>query len=258
MRTIRIIMLAFSLQGAAFAQTIVNGSAKTVAPCSPAILGSGNKLSMQCGIGDTDAQKILTTLRAMQAQLTNLGTINEPSSGLSIHVLLKILPDPFPGKHFILDFGELSNNRISVYTNSDTNTMNFTVLDSSGERYSLEAPLGGDSIPLNEPTYLTVSLGLGTSESLLEIHSDTKEVRKLTVPKAIKIRIFQPDSKKMIGERMIGTNIERTSQIDMEIYYLLAYPRTLSKDELAKTFAYLIQVIKNRHIPTKTESAARP
>jgi hypothetical protein len=58
----------------------------------------------------------------------------------------------------------------------------FEVKDTRGEPYTLEAPLGGDGIPLGEFCYLTASAGIASNASFLSVELNGRELQRRDLP----------------------------------------------------------------------------
>jgi hypothetical protein len=116
------------------------------------------------------------------------------------------------------------------------------VLDKSGKRYSIDAPMGFAGVPFNQPSYLAASLGIGSSTSVLSLYVDNKEQKRTVIPE--QVDIGGPFS----YGGTIGTDLGKTHFCALDLYYLLVYSRTLGKSEIAHTLDVFKRVVQKRGI----------
>jgi hypothetical protein len=154
-------------------------------------------------------------------------TPDRPSlPGLSVQSVVALRRTGLDREQYIFDSGNLQ--RFSVYI-SPNETLTFAVIDRTGERHDVEAPLGSSGVPFDEWVFLVCEIGVGVDTSFMRILANNKEIAYREIPERIPLFPYTQSG----GGTSIGGSLSNDPGAAFAIELLAIYGVTSTNDQLA-------------------------
>jgi len=167
--------------------------------------------------------------QATNATESNAGRQPEVSfPGWSLHALISLHNEHKGHRQYIWDGGVKGKSRVSVYI-APEDILTLSVSDDYGEVFEARSPLGADSVPTDQPIYLTCEIGIGGTTARLRLLVNGKQVGISEFPRAVPFDLSHAPSP------VIGSDLDHANGGTFELYHLALYNRTLTALEMKKT-----------------------
>lgn len=150
--------------------------------------------------------------------------------GLSVHMAVQVREQPVPRRRYIFDLGAPGFNGAAFYL-SASNRFVFSVEDTNGEFYSVEALAGSRGLPIAEVIYLALEAttdGIRT-EMRVSVNGRTITSRELPFPVS-----FPP-----FENATVGANRHGTENAAFLLRELVVLDRSLDHREMSEMLGYM-------------------
>lgn len=173
---------------------------------------------------------ILESLRETKYEVLGLKRF-ENAPGLSIHLVVALLPMPDEKENYILDIGtQEDRDRLSIFLDS-RGELTLRFIDTNRSRHVVRAGKADCAYTYNESTYLTFDVAFGQQETLLRMEAGGWYYTHI-VPSA---------QTKLSPQRLsfvLGSNVDGTAETNMELMEQSVYSRCLEEAERAQLRKY--------------------
>jgi hypothetical protein len=177
----------------------------------------------------TIGRLILDALKPLVYDIRNLKKF-ENSPGISIHLAITLLP-LMDKDNYILDIGtEEKINRISLFLDSrDELTLRF--YDNSGKRHIVRAGSADCAYKYEEPTYLSIQLGIYNGDLLLGVEAGGWSHYYVMSNTSFG---FSPDQLHFV----LGSDVKGKAETHIDIMEQCVYSRILKQEEQSQIKDY--------------------
>jgi len=150
-----------------------------------------------------------------QARVVSAPSIPAPTAravlpGMSISAVLRLRHLPVRRRKYIFDFGSAKTGRLSVYVSSDS-IFTLSFLDIPGETHSVQIPLGGDGIPLEEFFSLECEIGIDGQSTKLFVSVNGKDKEPVILPFRVDVSSLD------IGTAVLGADINKRNGASFDL-----------------------------------------